>query len=108
MDNNPTYVYSRGFWSSLCSSIMFFLAAFSFTVDWLLAYPYSKLSIVLKGLVLPSIMLCSTVIIGALSYMILEDWTYSESIVFCWTGITTIGMSLILSRFFSLLFLFSK
>ncbi|KAI7860360.1 hypothetical protein BDC45DRAFT_100393 [Circinella umbellata] len=70
---------------------MFFLAAFSFTVDRLLSYPYSKLSIVLKGLVLPSVMLCSTVIIGALTYMTLEDWTYSKSILFCWTGITTIG-----------------
>ncbi|KAI9261404.1 hypothetical protein BDA99DRAFT_75597 [Phascolomyces articulosus] len=36
-------------------------------------------------------MLCSTVSIGTLSYMALEDWSYSEAIVFCWTAITTIG-----------------
>ncbi|KAI9490395.1 hypothetical protein BDB00DRAFT_837681 [Zychaea mexicana] len=44
-----------------------------------------------QGLVLPSIMVCSLIMTGALVYMSLEDWTYSEALIFCWTAVTTIG-----------------
>lgn len=45
----------------------------------------------LKALVLPSIMTFGYVIVGALMFMHLEDWTYNESLIFCWTAVTTIG-----------------
>lgn len=67
------------------------IAAFGFTADWLLFYPYSDLSVVLQALVLPSTMTFGYVITGALTFMHLEHWTYNESLIFCWTAVTTIG-----------------
>ena len=98
--HHPYYAYSRGFWSCLCSGILNIIVALGFTVDWLLSFPYSKLSVVLKGLVVPNIMVCTMVVIGALSYMNLEDWTYSEALTFCWTAVATIGTLLVLGIFF--------
>ncbi|KAI8143470.1 hypothetical protein BJV82DRAFT_610584 [Fennellomyces sp. T-0311] len=89
--HDPYYAYSRGFWSCLCAGILNVVAALGFTVDWLLSFPFSNLSLILKGLVLPTIMVCSMVMIGALAYMSLEDWTYSEALIFCWTAVATIG-----------------
>ncbi|KAG0171236.1 Potassium channel [Apophysomyces sp. BC1015] len=85
------YVYSRGYWSCLLSGSLEFLAAFGFTADCALLFPYSDLSFVLKGVVLPSIMACTMIASGALIFMRLENWTHSEAVVFCSTALTTIG-----------------
>lgn len=88
---NPEYIFSRGLWSCICGGVLVTISGFGFTIDWLLSYPYSDLSLVLKALVLPSIMTFGYVIVGALMFMHLENWTYNESLIFCWTAVTTIG-----------------
>ncbi|KAL0082865.1 hypothetical protein J3Q64DRAFT_1822930 [Phycomyces blakesleeanus] len=87
----PVYVYSRGFWSCLGSGLLETVAVLGFTIDWMLSYPYSDLSLVLKGLVLPSIMACVSIALGALAFMKIEQWTYNQAVVFCTTALTTIG-----------------
>ncbi|KAI9027363.1 hypothetical protein CLU79DRAFT_36318 [Phycomyces nitens] len=89
--SHPAHVYSRGFWSCLGSGILETVAVLGFTIDWMLSYPYSDLSLVLKGLVLPSIMACVSIASGALVFMQIEQWTYNQAMVFCTTALTTIG-----------------
>ncbi|CDH57883.1 predicted protein [Lichtheimia corymbifera JMRC:FSU:9682] len=89
--DDPQYVYSRGFWSCLVSGTLMLVATFGFILDWLLSYPYSELTPAINALVLPAVMVCSVVAIGASVYALLEDWTYSEALIFCWTAVTTIG-----------------
>ncbi|KAI9321263.1 hypothetical protein BX666DRAFT_955395 [Dichotomocladium elegans] len=89
---DPAYVYSRGFWSCLSAGIITLFGALAFGVDWFLGYPSSStLSLTLKAMVLPAVMVCSTIIWGASVFMIFEDWTYSESLMLCWVSVTTIG-----------------
>lgn len=89
--DDPRYVYSRGYWSCLVSGTLMLVATFGFILDWLLSYPYSELTPAINALVLPAVMVCSVVAIGASVYALLEDWTYSEALIFCWTAVTTIG-----------------
>lgn len=67
------------------------MSGLGFTADWVMGYPYTRLSRVSNSLVLPSVMACTIVIVGALVFQWLEDWTYNEAVVFSWTAITTIG-----------------
>ncbi|CAO3592818.1 unnamed protein product [Absidia cylindrospora] len=85
-------VYSRGFYCCGISGAVMLISVFGFFLDWLLDSPSNgPLSVILTAMLLPSVMYCCTLSIGAFSFMWIEGWEYSQAMMFCATALTTIG-----------------
>ncbi|KAI9306056.1 hypothetical protein BJ944DRAFT_57070 [Cunninghamella echinulata] len=67
------------------------LTCLGFFLDWILDLPCEPLSPTLKTLLLPSMMASGILILGSFSFMYIEGWEYSQSLLFCATALTTIG-----------------
>ncbi|KAI8339917.1 hypothetical protein BC941DRAFT_468195 [Chlamydoabsidia padenii] len=92
IESSSHYAYSRGFYSCSASGVLMLVAFCGFVCDRCLDPPDTgPLSIMLKAMVLPSVMYCTTLIFGTLVLIRLEHWEYSQAMMFCATALTTIG-----------------
>ncbi|KAI8081359.1 uncharacterized protein BX664DRAFT_352512 [Halteromyces radiatus] len=92
LQKHDKYVYSRGYYSCLGSATSMTLAMLGFFWNWILDLPTaSSLSTTLTTMLLPTVMYCSTLVIGTLAFMWIEQWEYTQAMIFCATALTTIG-----------------
>ncbi|KAI1311285.1 hypothetical protein EDD11_003531 [Mortierella claussenii] len=91
----PEAQYSHGFLACVITVVLSIIVVIMLTIDWWRGFPSTGLSATLKALIVSSFMMTIVIIVGAVIYTWLEQWTFDESINFCIVSFSTIGISTI-------------
>ncbi|KAF9170767.1 Potassium channel [Mortierella sp. AD011] len=83
--------YSHGFLTCVITAVLSVIVAVMLTIDWRRGFPSAGLSATLKALIISSFLMTAVLIIGAATYMWLEDWTFDQAVNFCIVSFSTIG-----------------